>query len=120
MLRARVVLLAATWAVAAPATPASNPEPARDGWVVLPVEEYRALRGKAFPLDPEPEPPPVEAALTRLDYDLRVAGDSAMGEARLTVDVLKEGWARVRVPAGLRVREARLDGRPVSLISDLS
>src|SRR5438132_85462 len=36
------------------------------GWVVLPVEEYRTLRIRAFPLDHEPEPPPVEATLTRV------------------------------------------------------
>jgi hypothetical protein len=29
---------------------------------------------------------------------------------------LKDGWVRVPVPAGLLVREARLDGKPVSLV----
>ena len=43
----------------------------QDGWVVLPVEEYRALRARAFPSAPDPAPPPVDAALTRVDYDLR-------------------------------------------------
>jgi hypothetical protein len=33
----------------------------------------------------------------------------------LTIDVLKEGWTRVQIPAGLKVRDARLDGRPVAL-----
>ena len=104
-------------APAAPARPAV-PEPPRDGWVVLPVEDYRALRIKAYPPDREPEAPPIEAALTRLDYTLKVVGDAAVGEARLTVDVFKEGWVRVWVPGGLRVRDARLDGRPVSLLTD--
>ena len=36
------------------------------GWVVIPVEDYRALRAKAFPVEPEPDPPPVQAALTRV------------------------------------------------------
>jgi len=40
----------------------------------------------------------------------------AAGRASLTVDVLKDGWVRVPVPAGLLVREARLDGKPVSLV----
>ena len=51
-----------------------------------------------------------------MEYDLKVAGDSATGRARLHVDVLREGWVRVPAPAGLLVREARLDGRPVPLL----
>lgn len=86
------------------------------GWVVIPVEEYRVLRAKAFPVEHDPEPPPMDATLTRVDYDLHVAGDLAAGRASLTVDVLKDGWVRVPVPAGLLVREARLDGKPVALV----
>ena len=86
------------------------------GWVVIPVEEYRVLRAKAYPVEHDPEPPPTDATLTRVDYDLHVAGDLAAGRASLTVDVLKDGWVRVPVPAGLLVREARLDGKQVSLV----
>jgi len=86
------------------------------GWVVIPVEEYRVLRAKAYPVEHAPEPPPLDATLTRVDYDMSVAGDVAAGCATLTVDVLKDGWVRVPVPAGLLVREAHLDGKPVSLI----
>jgi hypothetical protein len=74
------------------------------GWVVLPVEEYRTLHARAYPTEREPEPPPVEATLTRVDYDLRVYGELASGRASLTVDVLKDGWVRVPVPGGLLVR----------------
>src|SRR5579863_4620995 len=86
------------------------------GWVVIPVQEYRILRAKAYPVEHDPEPPPTDATLTRVDYDLRVAGDLAAGRASLTVDVLKDGWVRVPVPPGLLVREARLDGKEVSLV----
>ena len=92
------------------------------GWVVLPVEEYRALHERAYPVERAPEPPPVEATLTRVDYDLRIngeaagAGELASGRATLTIDVLKDGWVRVPIPAGLLVREARLDGKLVSLV----
>jgi hypothetical protein len=86
------------------------------GWVVIPVEEYRVLRAKAYPVEHDPEPPPLDATLTRVDYDLHVAGDLASGRASLTVDVLKDGWVRVPVPAGLLVREAQLDGKLVSLV----
>jgi len=90
------------------------------GWVVLPIEEYRSLRAKAFPPEHDPEPPPVDATLTRVDYDLRVTGDFASGHAALTVDILKDGWVRVPIPSGLLVREARLDGKPVSLVPGAS
>jgi hypothetical protein len=90
------------------------------GWAVLSVEDYRTLHAKAYPLEREPEPPPVEATLTRVDYDLRINGDLASGRASLTVDVLKDGWVRVPIPAGLFVREARLDGKLVSLLPGTS
>jgi len=86
------------------------------GWVVLPVEEYRTLHARAYPIERDPEPPPVEATLTRVDYDLRIGGELASGRATLTVDVLKDGWVRVPIPAGLLVREAQLDGKLVSLV----
>jgi hypothetical protein len=68
------------------------------GWVVISVPDYRSLRVKAFPAEREPEPPPVDATLTRVDYDLRVDSDIASGHATLTVDVLKNGWVRVPIP----------------------
>jgi len=87
------------------------------GWVVISVPDYRALRVRAFPAEREPEPPPVDAALSRVDYDLRADTDVASGQATLTVDVLKDGWVRVPIPSGLFVREAKLDGKPLSLAS---
>jgi len=86
------------------------------GWVVLPVDEYRTLHAKAYPIERDPEPPPVEATLTRVEYELRIDSELASGRASLIVDVLKDGWVRVPVPAGLLVREARLDGKLVSLV----
>src|SRR5271170_2066415 len=87
------------------------------GWVVISVPDYRALRLKAFPAEREPEPPPVDATLSRVDYQLRVDADVAAGRATLTVDVLKNGWVRVPIPSDLFVREAKLDGKPLSLAS---
>ena len=94
----------------------AQPPPRPEGWVVIPVDEYRALRLKAFPPDRPADPPPLDAALTRVDYELRAEGDSAVGEARLIVDILKDGWVRVDVPAGLLVRAARIDGRTIPII----
>lgn len=96
---------------------AQAPANAANGWVVLPVDEYQALRRAAFPADTEPIPPPVEATLTRIDYDLKVEGDLASGEARLTIDVIKDGWVRLAMPEGLMVREAQLDGHQVTLVT---
>ena len=96
-------------------------EPARlTSWVAIPVNEYGALRVKAYPAEREAEPPPAEATLTRVDYDLRLDGALAAGRATLTIDVLNDGWVRVPIPPGLLVREAKLGnnpaGRPVSLV----
>src|SRR5262245_16548376 len=90
---------------------------AADGWVVLPVNEYTALKRAASTTEPEPPEPPVEATPSRIDYELKIDGDLASGEARLTVDVIKNGWVRVPMPEGLMVRDAQLDGRAVNLIT---
>jgi hypothetical protein len=94
---------------------AQTPAP-MEGWVVLPVDEYRALRERANPPAPPIQAPPVDATLTRVDYDLRLDGDSVSGRALLTIDVLRDGWTRVQIPAGLMARDARLDGQPLSLV----
>lgn len=102
----------ATLLLAAPAADV----PRSEGWVVLPVSDYRDLRTRAYPPSPPPDPLAFAALLTRVEYDLKVAGDAATGRARLHVDVLREGWVRVPAPSGLLVREARLDGRPLPLL----
>jgi hypothetical protein len=86
------------------------------GWVVIPVKEYDELHAGAYPTASEPENAPLDATLTRLEYDLHVQNGVASGRATLTVDVLKDGWVRIPVPAGLLVREASLDGKPLSLV----
>lgn len=113
MARAIVGLLTAL--LMTPAAAAQEP-PRTEGWVVLPLEEYRALRTRAFPAPPDPAPPPVNAAVTRIDYDLRLSGETITGEARLTIDVFKQGWVSVQMPSGLLVRDARLDGRRTALV----
>src|SRR3954471_16065859 len=103
-------------ALAGPAGAIAQTTAPPEGWVVLPVDEYRALRDKAQPPPPPPVAPPVEATLTRVDYELRIEGDTVAGRAVLTIDVLRDGWTKVQIPAGLMVRDAQLDGRPVSLV----
>ena len=104
-----VVLLAHSSSAQAP--------PSSDGWVVLSLDDYRALRARALPSPPEPGSPPVDATLTRVDYTLRATADTVSGEARLAIDVLKQGWVSVQVPSGLLVRDARLDGQRTALVA---
>ena len=113
----RALIFAVLIASAAVISTGQTSTASSDGWVVLPVNEYAALRHAAFPAEAEPAPPVVEATLSRLDYELKVDGDLASGEARLTVDVIKQGWVRVPLPEGLMVRDAKLDGREVSLVT---
>ncbi len=113
-----LLMLFALSAAAQPSAPQLAADASHStGWVVISVDDYQSLRTRAFPADRDPEPPPVDATLTRVDYDLRIAGELATGRASLTVDVLKDGWVRVPIPSGLLVREARLDGKLVSLVS---
>lgn len=80
---------------------------APSGWVALPVAEFNALRAKAAP--PGPDPLPVSAAVTSLEYDLTLARETlAAGRIRLVVDVLHDGWAQIPLPAGLAVSGAAL------------
>lgn len=98
------------------ATASRSQETRSPGWVVIPVSEYRTLHARAYPVDQEPEASPVQATLTRVDYELQIRGDVARGRVSLTVDVLKDGWVRVPIPSGLLVREARVDNKLVSLV----
>lgn len=87
------------------------------GWAVIPVKDYEALRSKASP-PPERAPAAVtEATLTRIDYDLNVEGAVASGQATLTVDVLKQGWVSLPLPQGLLIRDARMNGQSLALVS---
>ena len=54
---------------AAPIAFAQSP-PRSGGWVVIGVNEYRALRAEAYPALAGPEGSPVDATLSRVDYDL--------------------------------------------------
>ena len=59
-LRRHVGILVIGIGAAALASPVARAqEPARtDGWVVLALDDYRALRARAFPSTPDPLPPP--------------------------------------------------------------
>ncbi len=114
----RMLALGVVMMTMAPAAWGQSVPAQADGWVVLPVEEYRTLRARAFPPEHGPEPPPVDAVISGVDYELTVSGESASGQARLTIDVFKDGWVRVPMPAGLLVRDARIDGRQVALVEE--
>ena len=113
--RSAVIALVVSLASIAPGTHAQTPAPP-DGWVVLSVDDYRQLRERAFP-QPTPTPPAaIDAVLTRIDYELRPDAEGVSGRALRTIDVLRDGWAGVQIPAGLMVRDATLDGSRVALV----
>jgi hypothetical protein len=120
MLRS-LVCAAAVVSVAPGATFAQSPTPAApaasaaDGWVVLTVPDYLALRDKANPRGPDPVRPPARATITEIAYTLAAGEGLALGTAELTIDVLEDGWVEVPIPQGLVVRAARLGGRPLPL-----
>ena len=59
----RAVLVCAAVVVCMASSIARAQQPAvSDGWVVIPVDEYRSLRLKAFPPERPPAPPPLDAA----------------------------------------------------------
>jgi hypothetical protein len=100
---------------------AAQPADPPSGWVVLPVDHYKSLRSASLPsVVEEPAAAPVDAALTQVDYDLAITNDVASGTARLTIDVLKEGWVRVPLPDGLLVAgihiPVRSDSRVISTL----
>ena len=47
----------------------------------------RRCASAPIPSPPQPAPPPVDATLTRIDYDLRIENDAVAGRALLTIDV---------------------------------
>jgi len=121
MRRARILVAAVVvWAAGSTGNLLAQTTAPPEGWVVLPLDEYKALREKANPRTAPPAAPPVDATLTRVDYDLRVDGEAVSGRARLTIDVLRDVWTRVQIPSGLLVRDAQLDGQPVSLVGGAS
>src|SRR5581483_12407283 len=112
MTRSKTALLVCLYAV-----PLLAQDTARQaGWIVIPAAEYNSLHERAFPAPEEPESRIPEATLTRVDYDLKIDGSFASGRANPTVDVLRDGWVSVPIPAGLLVRDARLEGRALSLV----
>ena len=77
MTRAAYVLVAVmvcVGSVASVGRAAAQPVAPGDGWVVLPLDDYDALRARSDTRPPAAGPP-VEATLTRVDYDLALAGE---------------------------------------------
>jgi hypothetical protein len=84
--------------------------------VVLSVDEYRALRDRSLGIGPPQPAVPVDGTLSRVEYDLHIEGDAMVGRALLTVDVLRDGWARIPIPAGLMASDASVDGEPAAIV----
>src|SRR5262245_54439730 len=87
-----------------------------DGWVVLSLDEYHALRDRSLGIGPPAPASPVDGTLSRVEYDLHSAGDALVGRGLLFVDVLRDGWTRIPIPVGLMVSDARVDGEPAAIV----
>ena len=87
-----------------------------EGWVVLSIDEYQSLRNRSLGITAPAASASIDATLSRVDYDLRLDGESIAGQALLTIDLLREGWARIPIPPGLMVGDARIDGQPLALV----
>src|SRR5436190_595112 len=72
----RFVLAIVVWVCGGAAGIAAQTVAPPEGWVVLPVDEYRALRERAFPSAPVPAAPPVDATLVlpKTGVDLSTVG----------------------------------------------
>jgi hypothetical protein len=84
--------------------------------VVLSIDEYQALRDRSRAVGPPVPNLPVDGTPSRVEYDLHIDGETITGRGVLTVDVLRDGWARIPIPAGLIVSDARVDGAPAALV----
>src|SRR5258706_12839874 len=71
-----------------------------EGWVVLSIDEYQSLRSRSLGIPAPGTPAPIDAKLSRVDYDLRLDGESIAGRALLTIDLLRDGRAKIPIPPG--------------------
>ncbi len=106
------LLVALAGAAEEPAIPAAR--------VTLPWSDFKVLYEKGLAPKEKPEPAPRDFAISRASYTGRVEGESALFDARLRVDVLKEkGWVTVPVlPTTVALRSARMGGKDASIYLD--
>lgn len=107
-----VAIVGASVAGSAQAPPAGAP-----GTVTLTRTEYDRLLDLSTRRPGGPEAAPVSAALARAEVRARVEGATARSTVRFDGEVLRPGIASVPLIKNATVLDARLDNRPLPLVS---
>lgn len=102
------------------ASPLLADEPARPDHVVLGFQEFIQLWTKAQTPKPDPDRPPVDAAITRAEYVGAVHARSTEITATFDVAVLAgDRWVRIPfLPVSAGLKDVRLDGAAVPVVTD--
>ncbi len=88
--------------------------------VFLPYEQFQALwkAARAAETKVPDSRPPVGALITEITSDATIAEDVISVEAKLTVELLTDGWHRVPLRLGdAAIGAARLGGKPARLVA---
>ncbi|HET7698080.1 MAG TPA: carboxypeptidase-like regulatory domain-containing protein [Vicinamibacterales bacterium] len=113
----RAITFAMAAVTVAAAAFAQTPPAGVPGTVTLTRTEYDRLLDLSTRRPGGPETAPVSAALARADVRARVEGTTARSMVRLDGEVLRAGIASVPLIKNATVLDARLDNRPLPLVS---
>ncbi|HSC25745.1 MAG TPA: carboxypeptidase-like regulatory domain-containing protein [Vicinamibacterales bacterium] len=86
--------------------------------VTLSRTDYDRLLDLASRRPDDPDVPPVPAALTRADLQVRAADGMARATMTVAGEVFRTGAVKVPLIAGATLTDARLDDRPLPLVAD--
>ncbi len=95
-----------------------RPAPGTPGTVTLSLAEYDRLVDRAAKSGVRPEPPPIEAVVSRGEFRARVDGSLVRGTLRLDGEVFRSGAARIPLVDGATLFDARSDGRALPVVHD--
>src|SRR2546428_3645808 len=114
----RLGLAALLFVSAVAAAEEKRPPAGPPGTVSLPLAEYDRLATRAARAPKRPEPPPLPAALSRVDIRVRVTPDAARGTMNIDGEVFRAGVVKVPLVSGATLFDARLGARPLPLVSE--
>lgn len=113
-----VAVLAFETASPALAQERTRPPQGPPGTVTLPLAEYDRLVDRANNPTKRPDPPPMEAVISRGEFRVRVGAGVVRGTLRLEGEVFRTGAARIPLVNDATIFEARTDGRPLPVMRE--
>ena len=113
---AAIAVVAVPWQVLAQELPRAAP--GAPGTVTMTRAEYDRLADLAGLKPPRVESAPIAAALTRADIRVRVTGSTARATLHLDGEVFRPGVARVPLVTNATLLDARMDNKPLPLVSE--